>query len=752
MDARIAKSLGAVRSLSELTDFEQNVTRLGGLTDEVRTAIRAKASDLGRLLVAEKTGLDLSNLSPAEDKIIRAVGEYAGIQKRRGLPTTRTFAQFKNRGLLAAAEISVMKSKPTQGFETLSEADLTELSYEKIIFEHPEEFSSRAQWFARRALNFPNDSAFPPAPGTGQTQQQTEKLVAWWRSMAVANGGYLGGFTNAQAALTIGISDMQRSGRAFGNIQSRIDYACYVLGLPPLGLTADEPFDAAWSQGDRDWTFPIESMRIAARQRQWNAHDFEQIVEEARKLPGQAHLSWKRELRSSPEKVRIWAFKFGGANTDNDTPTLPPPSSKQTSRNSPWTRDELILALDLYLRHRFALPPSNSKEVLELSKLLGSLANNRGIKQAGTFRNSNGVYMKLMNFCRLDPNYIAKGKTGLPRGGKLEEIIWNEFAEKPEFLAAAVASILATIQARDNQRVPYWVFVCNPKKWAIDQFLEGGITHDTWGVRPSDRNSFAPGQLGIVRVGVDRRSAAKRDGKRPLEAGIYALCEIESEVFEGTGANEAFWAEGSGRKPGWPTVRIRYLRTYLRAPLTIARLRAEAADISPLLLDGFEAASFSISADDFRAVVELLGENLDEVVSTTNNSAAPDEEPTALQNMYLHASPEVKERVSRYIERGNLGKRLKKRLGFKCQVCEALGHSPFSFKKTGGEPYAEAHHVMPVSALQAGSLAASNIMVLCANHHRQMHYGEVEVRFNEASFDLKIDGMPITIQRCFDID
>ena len=33
---------------------------------------------------------------------------------------------------------------------------------------------------------------------------------------------------------------------------------------------------------------------------------------------------------------------------------------------------------------------------------------------------------------------------------------------------------------------PYWVFVCNPKKWAIDQFLEQGREHDTWGVRPSD--------------------------------------------------------------------------------------------------------------------------------------------------------------------------------------------------------------------------------------------------------------------------
>jgi hypothetical protein len=42
---------------------------------------------------------------------------------------------------------------------------------------------------------------------------------------------------------------------------------------------------------------------------------------------------------------------------------------------------------------------------------------------------------------------------------------------------------------------PYWVLVSNPKKWAIDRFLDREIDHDTWGIRPSDRGRFAPGQL-----------------------------------------------------------------------------------------------------------------------------------------------------------------------------------------------------------------------------------------------------------------
>ena len=43
-------------------------------------------------------------------------------------------------------------------------------------------------------------------------------------------------------------------------------------------------------------------------------------------------------------------------------------------RNPAWTRDELILALDLYLRRRSAPPGKSSTEVLELSALLNRLA------------------------------------------------------------------------------------------------------------------------------------------------------------------------------------------------------------------------------------------------------------------------------------------------------------------------------------------------------------------------------------------
>ena len=151
----------------------------------------------------------------------------------------------------------------------------------------------------------------------------------------------------------------------------------------------------------------------------------------------------------------------------------------------------------------------------------------------------------------------------------------------------------------------YWVLVCNPAKWAIDKFLESGATADTWGVGPATHQRLARGSLPLLcwRGPPEQR---EREGREPLEPGIYAVREIEGPSFAGTGANDAYWASDAGREPGWPTVGVRYLRNYLRQPLTIERLREERPSLSRLLLDGFQAASFPISADDFHAVLDLL--------------------------------------------------------------------------------------------------------------------------------------------------
>lgn len=110
------------------------------------------------------------------------------------------------------------------------------------------------------------------------------------------------------------------------------------------------------------------------------------------------------------------------------------------AKNPNWTRDELILALELYMRVNPVHTSDKDPEIIALSEMLNSLPIHSRTEQREKFRNPNGVYMKLCNFLRLDPNYAG---AGLQRGGKLEENVWKEFAQYPTRLKATAAAILA---------------------------------------------------------------------------------------------------------------------------------------------------------------------------------------------------------------------------------------------------------------------------------------------------------------------
>jgi 5-methylcytosine-specific restriction protein A len=100
-------------------------------------------------------------------------------------------------------------------------------------------------------------------------------------------------------------------------------------------------------------------------------------------------------------------------------------------RNPPWTRDELILALELYFRVNPSHTSENNPEIQELSQVLNSLPIHATSDLRQNFRNPTGVYMKLCNFLRLDPSY--KGE-GLKAGSKLDSEVWNEFVGQTDRL------------------------------------------------------------------------------------------------------------------------------------------------------------------------------------------------------------------------------------------------------------------------------------------------------------------------------
>ncbi len=104
-----------------------------------------------------------------------------------------------------------------------------------------------------------------------------------------------------------------------------------------------------------------------------------------------------------------------------------------------WSRDELILALDVYRRIDPKRVSVKSREIIDLSKLLNSLPIHPLAQRGNKFRNENGVNLKLGNFMWLDERYPGEG---LRQGGKLDKVIWDEFAGDENRLKGVALAIL----------------------------------------------------------------------------------------------------------------------------------------------------------------------------------------------------------------------------------------------------------------------------------------------------------------------
>jgi 5-methylcytosine-specific restriction protein A len=127
-------------------------------------------------------------------------------------------------------------------------------------------------------------------------------------------------------------------------------------------------------------------------------------------------------------------------------------------RNPPWSRDERLMALDLYLRRRPRLPAAEDREVRELSAFLNSLPIHTVRPDLETFRNANGVSLKLANFAALDPQYPGAGMRSV---GRADAEVWDRYAAYPDELRqvveairnAAAGSVLPNVPEADEEEI-----------------------------------------------------------------------------------------------------------------------------------------------------------------------------------------------------------------------------------------------------------------------------------------------------------
>lgn len=114
-----------------------------------------------------------------------------------------------------------------------------------------------------------------------------------------------------------------------------------------------------------------------------------------------------------------------------------------SQRNPTWSRDELIIALDLYFRVNPLHTSKRNPEIIEASQVLNELDIHLKRPDAQRFRNPNGVYMKMCNFLRFDPAVEAKGLAG---GSRFEQLVWDEFVNDRERLHRIAQAIRNTLK------------------------------------------------------------------------------------------------------------------------------------------------------------------------------------------------------------------------------------------------------------------------------------------------------------------
>jgi 5-methylcytosine-specific restriction protein A len=172
--------------------------------------------------------------------------------------------------------------------------------------------------------------------------------------------------------------------------------------------------------------------------------------------PDSEVLVTREELSAIPEGSKYWRTQSSGiliprfiaATLEDLVMRGPQPvRTHDAVANPDWTRDELIVALNFYLKYRPHPPSKGSDEIAELSHTLNRLGDKLFPPQerANTFRNENGVYMKLMNFRSLDLTYTGEGKVGLSRGAKADAEVWAEFAADPARCQLVAESIIAVL-------------------------------------------------------------------------------------------------------------------------------------------------------------------------------------------------------------------------------------------------------------------------------------------------------------------
>lgn len=115
-----------------------------------------------------------------------------------------------------------------------------------------------------------------------------------------------------------------------------------------------------------------------------------------------------------------------------------------------WTRDETILAFDLYCKTPFSKISKTNTDIVELAEILG--------------RTPSSVGLKMANLAHFDPALIARNVKGMANASKLDKEIVEEFNGNWEELSYQAQLILSKYKNTDIETLNPELFITQMPK------------------------------------------------------------------------------------------------------------------------------------------------------------------------------------------------------------------------------------------------------------------------------------------------
>lgn len=358
----------------------------------------------------------------------------------------------------------------------------------------------------------------------------------------------------------------------------------------------------------------------------------------------------------------------------------PPPT-----RNPDWTEAEIALATQFYRRYAPSIPGKTSKELISLADEIRTAAMMQGLRGNDTFRNPNGVYMKLMELRKYDESYIGVG-LGHERKREIEA---NIFGMSDQDLNLNVANVRARIAKFEStgqieERTPEPKSAILKSLIASSDPVEKQLGHTLHCWQEAKRKRGKRASLGREPVQIKYNDAVS-----VIEKRVRSRASGFDEV---TSTNESY-----------EKIVVDHQERFADDVVEIAKSR----------LTEYDLATPTDDRDELEAKTKEV------IARPYMIKEPPAGNPTPRREVSKGIVYVRDPRVVAYTQVRANG------------ICELCTH-PAPFKRSNGSPYLETHHVIPLA--ENGPDTPDNCVALCPNCHRALHSAENK---NELAKQLK---------------